>query len=65
MTIARHHRHSHGFSLIEAILMIAAIAIFTVLLYGVLKKDYLSSPPPPSANGQPKPPTPPEKTDRS
>lgn len=33
---------ARGFSLIEALLMLIALAVFTMTLYAVVKKDYLT-----------------------
>jgi hypothetical protein len=42
-----------GFSLIEAALMIVALVIFSMVLYAVIKKDYLKLPPAPSKAAAP------------
>lgn len=38
----------HGFSLIEAALMIVALVIFSMVLYAIIKKDFAKSPPLPA-----------------
>lgn len=43
----------HGFSLIEAALMIVALVIFSMVLYAVVKKDYFKPSPPPTKAAAP------------
>lgn len=40
-------RTNRGFSLVEAVIMIVVLVIFSMLLYGVIKKDFLEPSPPP------------------
>jgi competence protein ComGC len=54
-------RPNRGFSLIEAIIMIVVLIIFSMLLYGVIKKDFLQNKPVPQAEQLPSPVAPPSK----
>ena len=43
-----HFSHmNRGFSLVEALIMIVVLVIFSMLLYGVLRKDFLRPTPAP------------------
>lgn len=48
-------RTNHGFSLVEAVIMIVVLIIFSMLLYGVIKKDFLPNEPAPQAENLPSP----------
>jgi hypothetical protein len=54
-------RINRGFSLFEAVIMIVVLVIFSVLLYGIIKKDFLPSEPAPQAENLPSPVAPPAK----
>jgi Tfp pilus assembly protein PilV len=41
MTLTRPHPVNRGFSLIEALLMIVTLLVFSIVVYAVIKKDYL------------------------
>ena len=54
-------RTNRGFSLVEAVIMIVVLVIFSMLLYGVIKKDFLHNEPAAQAENLPRPVAPPTK----
>lgn len=47
MNSLHYSRMNRGFSLVEALIMIVVLILFSMLLYGVLKKDFLQPTPVP------------------
>ena len=54
-------RTNRGFSLVEAVIMIVVLVIFSMLLYGVIKKDFLQNETAPQVENLPGPVAPPIK----
>lgn len=61
MSFSRSQHINRGFSLIEALIMIVVLIIFSMVVFAVIKKDYLQKAPAPKAENLPSPVAPPSK----